>query len=281
MMRSTFACVAGAAIGLATVACGGSPTLANVQTIKKLALTSTRVFDGGDGQNRFRVFEIEPVTGGNELRLITSNGVVWITPVGDVVRRVDFTASRTPLFPARRLRNGATDRYVGFAPAKNELVFFNSDGQEDAAKSCSQCWDLATAEIDEPGRDNPFVRAIDGKSARVFSSTGETERGIPATGYLTDLKALYIGDERQASLAFYSSPDPELQEAIRIKNADGQERLRWTIQVQGSVATTRNRGGRPRLSPSTAIISSNGTRPPARCSPERRLPAVPLSARSR
>jgi hypothetical protein len=224
---------------LTSIGCGASASLDHIKSIDRLPLRSEIVFDRRGERNGPRIFEIAASADGEELRIVMARGVVWATTSGAAVRSIDFVAKPGALAPVRSLREGDATHYAGFDFGGRRLLFFDNDGQHVATQPCRDCWDLVVADVDGAGRDSLIVRAIDGKSAAMFTARGTARTTYPTRGFLTDIGAGRVGDELASSLFFYVAPDPDLGRAVRVVRGDGSERARWgTANVRGIVAST-------------------------------------------
>jgi hypothetical protein len=231
-------------VGLAQLRCAPPPV--DIPSTNRIALHSRTIFDESARGSLFRIFAIETADD-HELLLITSDGVVWTTLSGEVVHRIDFTPGSGAFFPVRRLHDAGAVYYAGFHPKENRVAFFDAEGREFASHPCTQCRELVVADLDGTGRDSLVVRANDGKTATIFGDRGSTVRTLDATGYLTDIVAARLPGERSATLFFYSSPDPDLQKAVRLRCPDGHERGKWAITAGSAIVASTAIGGAPSI----------------------------------
>lgn len=230
---------AAVAATLTSVGCGASASLDHIQAIDRLPLKSEIVFDRRAERRGPGFQEVVASVDGAELRIVMPRGVVWATGAGGVVRSIDFVGAPEALAPVRSLRDGDAIRYAGFDFPGRRLVFFDADGRNVATQPCRDCWDLVAADIDGAGRDSLIVRAIDGKSAAMFTAQGTARTTYPTRGFLTDVGAGRVGGELASSLFFYVAPDPDLGRGVRVLRGDGSERASWsTANVRGIVAST-------------------------------------------
>jgi hypothetical protein len=224
---------------LTSIGCGASASLDHIKSIDRLSLRSEVVFDRRTERSGPGIFEIFASADGEELRIVMSRGVVWATGAGVVVRSIDFAGAPEALAPVRSLREGDATRYAGFDFPGRRLLFFDADGRKVATQPCRDCWDLLAADVDGAGRDSLIVRAIDGKSATMFTAQGTARTSYPTKGFLTEVAAGHVGNELARSLFFYVAPDPDLGRGVRVLRGDGSERARWpTANVRGIVAST-------------------------------------------
>lgn len=224
---------------VASVGCSTSASVEHIPSIDRLPLGSEVVFDRRAERSRGPgILEVSAAADGEELRIVMSSGVVWTTAAGAVVRSVEFAGAPGSLAPVRSLREGDATHYAGFDFMGRRLLFFDADGRNVATQPCRDCWDLVAADVDGEGRDSLIVRAIDGKSAAMFTARGAARRTYPTKGFLTEVAAGRIDGEPANSLFFYLAPDPDLGRAVRVMSGDGRERAGWAAaNVRGIVAS--------------------------------------------
>lgn len=170
------------------------------------------------------------------LQVVTPAGVVWISPSGDVQRRVSFaTAPSGGLAPVVRLSDDRSDFFAGcqLHLSGGDVVFFDIDGRELARHPSKMCFDMVAAALDSARPESLVVRAMGGSGATVFERRGAVARTLNVAGYLTALSVVRYPGDVSDSLAFQLSPDPELGRAVRIVDATGRERAKWRIAAHG------------------------------------------------
>lgn len=232
-----------AVCGASVLGCASPPPVEQSASINQIELASRVVLDGSEKGVLFRVFEIAP--DGDGLRLTASDGALWIDRADNVSRRLEFLPRGRALFPSRSLRDGDVVFYAGFDSTADRVVIFDANGRESSTHPCRQCRELVVADLDGDGRESLVVRANDGTSATIFGDRGASTTTLSAIGYLTDIVATPLGGTSAAALLLYSSPDPELQKAVRVVRKDGTEIGKWPIAAQSAIVAATAAGGEP------------------------------------